>query len=122
MLKTILVVDDEPAIVKVVSFRLKKAGYNVVSAADGQEGLDLIGKIKPDLILLDLRLPVLDGFQVCQKVKADESLKSIPIIIFTASSTGENIDSRYKEVGADDYLIKPFEPEVLLEKIRKLLG
>ena len=122
MLKTILVVDDEPAIVKVVSFRLKKAGYNVVSAADGQEGLDLIGKIKPDLILLDLRLPVLDGFQVCQKVKADESLKAIPIIIFTASSTGENIDSRYKEVGADDYLIKPFEPEVLLEKIRKLLG
>ena len=122
MLKTILVVDDEPAIVKVVSFRLKKAGYNVVSAADGQEGLDLIGKIKPDLILLDLRLPVLDGFQVCQKVKADENLKAIPIIIFTASSMGENIDSRYKEVGADDYLIKPFEPEVLLEKIRKLLG
>ena len=122
MPKTILVVDDEPAIVKVVSFRLKKAGYDVVSAGDGQEGLDLIAKIKPDLILLDLRLPVLDGFQVCQKVKADESLKSIPIIIFTASSTGENIDSRYKEVGADDYLIKPFEPEVLLEKIRKLIG
>ena len=122
MPKTILVVDDEPAIVKVVSFRLKKAGYNVVSAADGQEGLDLIGKIKPDLILLDLRLPVLDGFQVCQKVKADENLKAIPIIIFTASSMGENIDSRYKEVGADDYLIKPFEPEVLLEKIRKLIG
>jgi len=100
---------------------LPVAGY-VVSAADGQEGLDLIAKIKPDLILLDLRLPVLDGFQVCQKVKADESLKAIPIIIFTASSTGENIDSRYKEVGADDYLIKPFEPEVLLEKIRKLIG
>ena len=80
--KKILVVDDEPDILSVIAFRLKKSGYEIVTAGDGKETLDLMQNWKPDLILLDIQLPVMDGYEVCRRIKADEELKHIPIVFF----------------------------------------
>ncbi len=121
MPKKILIVDDEIDILKVVTFRLKKAGYEVLTAVNGKEALDSIRDKRPDLILLDLRLPIMDGYEVCRQVKTDETLKNIPIIFLTASQA-ERIKEKVKGYDAEDYLIKPFEPEELLEKVKKFIG
>jgi CheY-like chemotaxis protein len=121
MAKKILFVDDEPDLLTVATFRLKKSGYEVSTAVNGQEALDFVAQNPPDLILLDLRLPLVSGYEVCQRIKADEKLKKIPVILFTASAT-RDLSEKAKELGADDYLIKPFEAEVLLEKVKKFLG
>ncbi len=120
-MKKVLVVDDEPDILKVISFRLKKSGYEVLTAGDGKAALDLIAVNKPDLILLDLRMPVLSGEEVCAMLKASDELKTIPVILLTASSGGKIAD-KAKELRADDCMIKPFEAEILLEKVRKIIG
>ena len=121
-LKKILIVDDEPDIMKSVSFRVKKAGYGVVEATDGQEGLDMARSEKPDLILLDWRLPIKDGGEVYQELKADDDLKDIPVIILTASRETESLDVKLKNIGAKYVLIKPYEPAELLQKISELIG
>ena len=118
--KKILIVDDEPDILKVVTFRVKKLEYEVVTATNGQEALDLIQKEEPDLILLDIELPVMNGYEVCQRVKTNEKLKHIPIIFLTASSASK-IAEKVKEFNADDYLIKPFDSEELLKKIKNFI-
>ena len=120
MPKKILIVDDEIDILKVVTFRLKKAGYEVLTAVNGKEALDSIRDKRPDLILLDLRLPIMDGYEVCRQVKTDETLKNIPIIFLTASQA-EKIKEKVKGFDAEDYLIKPFEPEDLLKKVKKFI-
>lgn len=120
MAKRILFVDDEPDLVKVTTFRLKKAGYEVIAAINGEEALAVAGKDNPDVILLDLRLPLISGYEVCRRIKSDEKLKHIPVILFTAST--QDIVAKAKELGAEDYLLKPFEPEALLEKIKKWEG
>jgi len=120
MAKRILFVDDEPDVLRVALFRLKKAGYEVTTATNGLEALELAQELVPDLMLLDLRIPIITGLEVCLKVKSDEKLKHIPVILFTASV--QNMDTKVKEVGADDYLIKPFNPEQLLEKVKKFLS
>ena len=120
MTKRILLVDDEPYIVLTVSTRLKGNGYEVITAEDGQAGLDMARKEKPDLIILDLMLPKIDGFKVCGLLKRDIRYSKIPVVIFTAKAQEE--DQRLgQEMGADAYLIKPFKAEVLLETIQKLL-
>ena len=118
--KKILIVDDEPDILKVVTFRVKKLEYEVVTATNGQEALDLIQKEEPDLILLDIELPVMNGYEVCQRVKTNEKLKHIPIIFLTASSASK-IAEKVKEFNADDYLIKPFDSKELLKKIKNFI-
>jgi CheY-like chemotaxis protein len=120
MSKKILFVDDEPDVLRVAAFRLKKAGYEVLIGTNGQEALDLTAQAIPDLILLDLRLPLISGTEVCKKIKADEKLKHIPVILFTASV--DDLTDRVKESGAQDYLTKPFEPEQLFEKVKKFIG
>ncbi len=120
MPKRILIVDDEPDLVKVTSFRLKKAGYEVLTCVNGQDALDLIQKTPVDLILLDLLLPQMGGDEVCLKIKEDPNLKHIPVILFTA--TVVNIPEKAREVGAEDYLQKPFIPEELLGKVKRFLG
>ncbi|HOW35658.1 MAG TPA: response regulator [Candidatus Omnitrophota bacterium] len=120
MAKKILFVDDESDVSAVVTFRLKKAGYEVINAVNGQEALDLAGKVNPDLILLDLRLPIISGEEVCERVKSDERLKNIPVILFTASV--DNMEDKVKRTGADDFITKPFDPEQLMQKIKKLIG
>lgn len=121
MSKKILVVEDEADILKAVSFRLDKAGYEVLTAMNGQTALDLVRKDPPDLVLLDLRLPILSGYEVCKQIKSDEKLKKVKVIFFTASVV-HNIVEKTKEFGADDYLIKPFSPNELMQKIEKFLG
>ena len=121
MAKKILIVDDEPDVLKVAVGRLKKAGYDTIQAVNGQEGLDAIRGKKPDLVLLDLAMPGINGYEVCRQAKGDEATKDIPIILFTASIATKTIDEKVKELGADDFIIKPFNHEELLEKIGRVL-
>src|SRR3989338_4794951 len=119
--KIILLVDDEVQLVEVVKMRLEANNYEVILAYDGQEALDKARKAKPDLIILDLMLPKMDGYKVCRMLKFDEKYKNIPIIMFTARAQDSDEKLGY-EVGADAYIVKPFEPEMLLDKIAELLS
>ncbi|MDP8264494.1 MAG: response regulator [Candidatus Aceula lacicola] len=121
MSKKILAVDDEPDILKVVIFRLKKEGYDVRTAINGQMALDMIADERPDIVLLDITLPLLNGIEVCKRIKADDNFKSIPVMFLTASTASEGFKERAAEAGAQDYMFKPFDYEELLEKIKKLL-
>lgn len=116
----ILLVDDERDIVEVITSRLEGAGYEVIPAYDGQEGLDKARSEKPDLIILDLMLPKMDGYKVCGFLKFDERYKHIPIIMFTARAQEEDKKLGF-EVCANAYITKPLEPDVLLGKIQELL-
>ena len=119
--KKILFVDDEPDILMLASIRLKKLGYDVVMAVNGKEALDAIRSEKPDLVLLDLILPVMNGADVCKKIKYDEKLKHIPIILFTCHCDLMTA-GKAKKIGADDYIIKPFDPKELRDKIENILA
>jgi adenylate cyclase len=121
MSKRILVVDDEPELADMVKMRLEATGYEVITANDGQEGLDRAKAEKPDLIILDLMLPKIDGYKVCGLLKNDARYSKIPIIIFSARAQQEDV-TMGEEVGANAYITKPFEPKVLLSKIGELLG
>lgn len=119
--KKILLVDDEPQLVEVVKMRLEANGYTVLAAYDGQEALDKARQEKPDLIILDLMLPKVDGYKVCRMLKFDQNYKHIPIIMFSARAQEEDVKLG-KEVGGDAYITKPFEPQELLSKIKEFLG
>ena len=116
----VLVVDDEPDLVRILEFGLKAAGYAVDTASDGQEGLKKAREIKPDIILLDLMLPKLDGYKVCRLLKFDERYKHIPIMILSAR-TQEGDQALAHEMGANRFLTKPYEFAEILEHIRALL-
>jgi len=119
--KKILVVDDETDILETVKMRLEANGYNVLTATNGNEGYKKAKTESPDLIILDLMLPGLDGFQICRLLKFDENYQHIPIIMLTARSQEE--DKMWGEkVGADYYLTKPFKSQELLEKVKEFLG
>lgn len=118
--KRILIVDDEEDLVKAVSFRLELEGYDVIEAADGQAALDKVKSERPDLIVLDLMLPKINGYKVCESLKADASYKNIPVIMFTARAQDTDIKMS-EEVGADSYITKPFEPAMLMATIKDLL-
>ena len=118
--KRILLVDDERDMVFAVKLQLEAEGFDVLTAADGQEALDKARRENPDLIILDLMLPKMDGYKVCRMLKFDKKYKKIPIIIFTARIQQSDEKLGY-EVGADVYLTKPFEPKTLLAKIQELL-
>lgn len=118
--KRILVVDDEAMLVDMVRIRLEANGFEVISAGDGQAGLEKAKKEKPDLIILDLMMPKMDGYKVCALLKKDARYSKIPIIIFTAKVQDDD-RKMGEEVGADAYFTKPFEPETLLAKINDLL-
>jgi DNA-binding response OmpR family regulator len=117
----ILIVDDERDIATALSIRLKASGYEVIIANDGLSGLDMARKQNPDLLLLDVMLPKLDGFKLCRILKFDEKYKHIPVIMITAK-VSENDKKIGGEVGADAYITKPFVPEELLSKIREILS
>ena len=116
----ILVIDDEPELVKAISIRFKASGYEVTPAFDGQEGIDKAGEIKPDLILLDIIMPKMNGYEVCKKLKSSPETKDIPIIIFTASGQ-RDLEKSCLTVGAKGVIMKPFEATELLELVNKLL-
>ena len=116
----VLVVDDEPDLVRVLEFGLRASGYTVESASDGQEGLKKAREIKPDVILLDLMLPKLDGYKVCRLLKFDDRFKHIPIIILSAR-TQEGDQTLALEMGANRFVTKPYDFSEILGYIETLL-
>ena len=116
----ILLVDDEPSIVKVVTKRLEVEGYEVLIAMDGQEALRLAQQAHPALIILDIMLPKLNGYEVCRLLKFDQKFQHIPILMFTAKAQ-EKDEELARECGADAYLRKPFKAPELLEHMATLL-
>ena len=119
--KKILVVDDEPDLVETVRFPLEMEGYQVLVAYNGEDGLNQARKDGPDLIILDLMLPKLDGYKVCRLLKFDERYKHIPVLMLTAK-TQEKDRLLGKETGADEYMTKPFDIDKLLEKVKFYLS
>ena len=116
----ILIIDDDPAIVELVAINLEMAGYDVSCAEDGVKAQALAVQLLPDLIMLDLMLPRVDGFTVCQRIRRDERTADIPILMLTAlGQTQDKVDGF--NAGADDYLTKPFELEEMLARVRALL-
>jgi DNA-binding response OmpR family regulator len=119
--KRILVIDDEAVLQMGVVIRLKAAGFEVLTASDGLEGLEMARKEDPDLILLDLMLPKMDGYKVCRMLKFDAKYKDIPIIMLTARA--QDVDkSMGAEAGVNAYITKPFDHRELLDKIKELLN
>lgn len=116
----ILIVEDDKAIVEMLEYNLQEAGYEIVSALNGEEGLALAGRERPDLIILDIMLPIIDGFEVCRMLKNDNAVAHIPIIILSAKSQ-ETDKVVGLELGADDYVTKPFSPRELIARTRAIL-
>jgi DNA-binding response OmpR family regulator len=117
LVKKVLIVDDEPTLVATVKYNLEREGYQVVTAADGESGLSVARAERPDLIILDLMLPGLDGFEVCRILRRE---MAVPILMLTAK-TGEVDKVVGLELGADDYVTKPFSMRELLARVRALL-
>ena len=117
----ILVVDDEIYIVHILDFSLGMEGYEVITALDGEQALEKARAERPDLIVLDIMMPKLDGYETCKILKAETDTKDIPVILLSAK--GRNVDQKIGfEVGADDYITKPFSPRKLVERINAILG
>ena len=116
-MKKIFVIEDDEEISGLLEFNLKKQGYNVVSDADGREALNRLQEEKPDLILLDIMLPELDGYEVCRVIRTWDEFKKTPIIMLTAKSDEFDVVLGL-ELGADDYVIKPFSVRELLSRIK----
>jgi DNA-binding response OmpR family regulator len=119
--KKILVVDDEVDLVETVRFPLEMEGFDVLVSYNGEDALNQARKENPDLIILDLMLPKLDGYKVCRLLKFDERYKHIPILMLTAK-TQEKDKTLGMETGADEYITKPFEMDYLMEKVKAYLN
>ena len=120
--KTVVCIEDEPEMVDLIKLILGRKGFELIGAMGGREGLDAIRRVKPDLVLLDLMMPDMDGWEVYQQIKADEELKRIPVIVVTAKA--QSID---KVLGlhiakVDDYVTKPFGPQELLQSVERVLA
>jgi len=119
--KKILVVDDEPNITKMLRVRLEYFHYEVTEAHDGEEAIRLAKEIKPDLIIMDVGMPKMDGYTACQEIRKDPEIGMTPIIVLTALSAGnDKIESQ--EAGADTFITKPFDPELLIYKVKGFFG
>ena len=118
---TILSVDDERDANELVQFHLTKAGFNVLMATNGREALEIIRSARPDLVLLDLMLPDLDGFGVCEILRRDPDTATTPIMILSAWTTTDS-RSLGLEIGALDFLAKPYSPAALVERVKRLLS
>ncbi|MBI5200104.1 MAG: response regulator [Elusimicrobia bacterium] len=116
--KKILVVDDEPAILANLQALLETRGYKVVVASEGRGAVDLAREARPDMVLLDVKLPVLDGLEVCRVLKEDRATRRIPIVMLSGLDTLGDVDKAVA-CGADDYLTKPLDTEKLLEVLKK---
>jgi two-component system alkaline phosphatase synthesis response regulator PhoP len=117
----ILVVDDEVYILHILDFILGAESYDVVTATNGEQALQKVREEKPDLVILDIMMPKLDGYETCRMIKNDPATKGIPVILLTAK--GREVDQKLgREVGANDYMTKPFSPSKLIERVQAILG
>ena len=121
MARQVLIVEDEPHIVESLSFVLGREGYAVSSVMDGESALELLRRTPPDLVILDLMIPRLNGFEVLKAAKTDPSLLSIPVMVLTAK--GQVHDRRLaEEIGSDGFMTKPFSNREIVEQVRRLIG
>jgi CheY-like chemotaxis protein len=120
--RTLLVVDDQPDIVKLITKIFEARGMRVIAGRDGREALDMVAKDRPDVILLDLDLPAIDGWEVCRRLKSDPATQAIPIVMMTAAHVSPKAAERGIGGGADEYIAKPFLREVLVHNVERLLG
>ncbi len=117
----IMVVDDEPDIVKIIKISLELANFEVIEANNGEECLSKLNSgIKPELILLDIMMPGLSGYEVCQKIRQNPDLKDIKVVMLTAKGQKSDAEEGLKS-GADDYIIKPFDPYELIDQVKEIL-
>ena len=117
----ILIDEDEPDIRDLIAFTLRFAGYEVISAANGKEAVDLAPKEMPDLILMDVRMPIMTGYEACKQFKADPALQHIPVVFLSAKGQESEIQAGL-EVGAEEYLLKPFGPNELTNSLQTILA
>ena len=121
MMKKILIVDDEADIIEILQFVLESNGYECITAFDGEEGLKLAREANPDLIILDVMMPKMNGYKISRLLKYDAKYKNIPILMLTARS--QDTDKALgEETGADEYITKPFQIENIVETVKKYLG
>ena len=120
MMKKILVAEDEQDIEELIAFTLRYGGYEVISVSNGEEAFESACRNKPDLILLDIRMPVMSGIEACKLLKADPLTSHIPIVFLSAKGQKSEIKEGF-EAGAEDYLLKPFSPEELNKRLREIL-
>lgn len=118
--KTILIVDDEKDLVDLMAVMLETQGFVVMKAFSGEEAITKLEEQKPDIILLDIMMPQMSGYEFCQKIKGDDRHKSIPVILVTAKVQSED-QKRGKEAGADGFITKPYEYSQLIQEIQKLI-
>ena len=118
--KRILICDDDPAILRVLQVNLEVEGYETLLAHHGEEALEIALAEKPDLIILDIMMPRLDGYQTCERLKASDETKQIPVVFLSAKAQASDIE-KGKAYGVDDYLTKPFDPDTLVDTIERLL-
>lgn len=118
--KNILIVEDEESLMKLESILLTSRGYKVTGAPDGKAALDCVANTKPDLVLLDIMLPEIDGFEVCRQIKNNEATRHIPVIMLTAKRSREDI-AMGEKAGADWYMTKPLRSAILVETVQRFL-
>lgn len=116
----ILIAEDEPDIRELVAFTLRFSGYEVVSASNGEEAVQLASREVPDLILMDVRMPRMTGYDACRVMKANEDLKDIPVVFLSAKGQEAEIQTGL-DAGAEEYLLKPFAPDQLTDRVRAIL-
>lgn len=117
----IVLAEDDPQIARLTSFKLEKEGYEVIWEKDGGAAFESIKSNLPDLVLLDIMMPVMNGYQVLKKMKEDDDIKNIPVIMLTAKGQERDVVTGI-EMGAEDYIVKPFRPAELTARIKKILG
>lgn len=120
-MKKILIVDDEADIIEILQFVLEAQGFECITALDGEEGLKLARESNPDLIILDVMMPKMNGYKICRLLKFDEKYKNIPIFMITARSQDKDKEIG-EETGADEYITKPFQVDYVIEKVKSYLG
>jgi len=117
----VLAADDDEDILELVAFRLERSGYTVLRATDGEEALRLALEAKPDLAVLDVMMPKLDGYELTRRLRADDATSRMPIILLTARAQDADVQAGF-DAGADDYLRKPFSPQELRARVQAILG
>jgi DNA-binding response OmpR family regulator len=119
--KRVLICDDDPVILRLLEVNLELEGYDVLTAHHGEEAFEIASRELPDLVILDIMMPRLDGYQTCQKLKGQPSTEQIPIVFLSAKAQQSDID-KGKSFGVSEYLTKPFDPNDLLDVVERLVG